>query len=60
MPTWVERIGGSSITLGGELTDGDTVLARGHAVVVGFDRGAQRSRPLTDGEKDRIGVYQLG
>ena len=49
--TWVTRIGTPSYALDSEIRDGDTVLSRAAAVLVGFDMSTQRSRPLTEGER---------
>ncbi|MGA8987402.1 acyl-CoA thioesterase [Aeromicrobium sp.] len=48
---WLSRIGGSSLTIESELSNGDTVLARATSVLVGFDLPSQRSRTLSDQEK---------
>jgi acyl-CoA thioester hydrolase len=53
--TWVVRVGTSSYDLEAEIRDGDEVLSRARAVIVAFDRGSQRSRPLTDEERTRLG-----
>ena len=53
--TWVSRVGRSSYDLEAEIRDGDEVLSRAHAVVVAFDLERQRSRPLTDAERGRLG-----
>jgi len=52
--TWVSRLGTSSYDLEAEIKDRDAVLSRAHAVVVAFDRDRQRSRRLTDTERDRL------
>ncbi len=52
--TWVTRIGGSSFDLACEIRDDDRVLSRAAAVMVSFDLGTQRSRPLSDRERDRL------
>jgi acyl-CoA thioester hydrolase len=52
--TWVSRVGTSSYDLEAEIRDGDEVLSRAHAVVVAFDLQGQRSRPLTDVERERL------
>ncbi|MET0931009.1 MAG: thioesterase family protein [Aeromicrobium sp.] len=56
--SWVGDITRSSITVLAELTDGETVHARGQATVVGFDRETGRSRPLTGEERERISAFQ--
>ena len=53
--TWVSRVGRSSYDLQAEIRDGDEVLSRAHAVVVAFDLREQRSRPLSDAERARLG-----
>ena len=52
----VEAVGRSSVTLAHDirLPDG-TVAAEGRSVLVAWDREARRSRPLTDGERARLG-----
>ena len=52
--TWVSRVGTSSYDLEAEILDGDEVLSRAHAVVVAFDLENQRSRPLSDSERERL------
>ena len=52
--TWVSRVGRSSYDLEAEIRDRDEVLSRAHAVVVAFDPQQQRSRPLSDAERDRL------
>lgn len=52
--TWVSRVGTSSYDLQAEIRDGDEVLSRAQAVVVAFDLQQQRSRPLTDVERERL------
>jgi acyl-CoA thioester hydrolase len=52
--TWVSRLGTSSYDLEAEIKDGDEVLSRAHAVVVAFDRDRQRSRRLTDKERELL------
>jgi acyl-CoA thioester hydrolase len=41
--TWIERLGNSSMVLGAEIRDGDTVHARGRFVAVFFDLATNRS-----------------
>jgi len=50
----VTRVGGSSFELTAEIKDGDTVLSRAEAVLVTFDTDSQRSRPLSDVERDLL------
>jgi acyl-CoA thioester hydrolase len=52
--SWVTRIGGSSFGLAAEILDGATLLSRAEAVMVAFDLAAQRSRPLTGAERERL------
>ena len=49
--TWVTRVGTSSYTLASQICDGETVLSSAEAVLVAFDTATQRSRPLSDGER---------
>jgi len=52
--TWVTRVGSSSFALTAEIKDGDTVLSRAETVLVGFDLDTQRSRRLSDEERERL------
>lgn len=55
--TRVRRIGRSSYELGADIVDsldGGALLSRARTVVVAFDRRAQRSRPMTDHERDAL------
>jgi acyl-CoA thioester hydrolase len=52
--TWVTRVGRSSYDLTAEIRDGETTLSRAVAVMVTFDREAQRARPLTEAERSRL------
>ena len=52
--SWVEAMGTSSVTIASEISDGQEVLARARAVVVGVDRGAHRARPLPGWLRDRL------
>jgi acyl-CoA thioester hydrolase len=52
--TWVTRVGRSSYDVTAEIRDGETTLSRAVAVMVTFDREAQRARPLTDPERARL------
>ena len=49
--TWVTRVGTSSYTLASDICDDHTVLSRAKAVLVAFDMTAQRSRPLSEAER---------
>jgi len=56
--TWVNRIGTSSYDLGCRITGGkadDTVYSTAEVRLVAFDVSTQRSRPLTDAERHRLG-----
>ncbi len=53
--TWVTRVGTSSYTLAGRITDEQaTVYSTAEVTLVAYDVRAQRSRPLTDGERERL------
>ncbi len=52
--TWVTRIGRSSFDLACEIRDADLLLSRARAVMVAFDLDTQRSRPLSDPERQRL------
>ncbi len=52
--TWVVRVGTSSYDLEAQIRDGDEVLSRARAVIVAFDQGTQRSRPLTRDERELL------
>ncbi len=54
--TWVEQVGGSSMTLASEISDGHQVLARARAVVVGFDPASSRAHPLPGWLRQRLGA----
>jgi acyl-CoA thioester hydrolase len=49
--TWVNRLGTSSWTLLGELYDGELLVARCEAVVVGYSYQRRAKRPLDDDER---------
>lgn len=52
--SWISRIGGASVTIESQLLDGNEVLAQCTTVLVGFDLESQRSRTLSDIEKDEF------
>jgi acyl-CoA thioester hydrolase len=52
--SWVTRIGRSSFDLSAEIRDGDNLLSRAESVLVTFDLEHQRSRPLSETERDRL------
>ena len=52
--SWVTRVGNSSFGLAAEILDGDQVLSRAEIAMVTFDLAAQRSRPLTAPERQRL------
>jgi len=58
--TWVTRLGDSSFGLAAEIKDGDTVLSRAESVMVTFDLETQRSRPLTEKERERLSSLVAG
>jgi acyl-CoA thioester hydrolase len=60
MRTWISRVGSSSVTIGSQIALGDVVHAECVTVLVGFDLEAQRSRRLTDAEKDELGALLVG
>ena len=49
--TSVSRVGRSSFDLVARISDGDTLLSRARAVLVGFDLESQAARPLNDNER---------
>jgi len=49
--SWVTRIGRSSYDVRSQIRDGDEVLSRATAVLVGYDVEASRTRPLIDAER---------
>ena len=58
--TWVTRIGTSSYDLACRITGGasdhDTVYSTAQVRLVAFDLATQRSRPLTEAERGRLGA----
>lgn len=58
--TRVTRVGTSSFGLDSEIRDGDTVLSRAQAVLVAFDLTTQRSRALTDDERQALETALAG
>ena len=52
--TWVSRVGTSSFGLSSEIRDGDVLLSKAQAAMVTFDLDTQKSRPLTDQERERL------
>jgi acyl-CoA thioester hydrolase len=52
--TRVSRVGSSSFGLAAEIHDGDTMLSRADAVMVGFDPRGQTARPLSDLERELL------
>jgi acyl-CoA thioester hydrolase len=52
--TWVEGVGRSSLTLASEVSDGQDVLARARAVVVGFDPATSRAQALPGWLRERV------
>jgi acyl-CoA thioesterase FadM len=50
-----EHVGRSSVTLNERLSAPDgRIVAEGRCVIVAWDAAAARSRPLTDGERERL------
>jgi len=49
--SWVTRVGNSSFAMQSEIRDGAQVLSRAETVLVTWDTGTQKSRPLTDQER---------
>lgn len=52
--TWVERIGRSSFTLAYTVTQDGQVAARASSVIVGYDYATDRSRPLSDADREAL------
>jgi acyl-CoA thioester hydrolase len=52
--TWPTRLGRSSFDLQATIHDGDELLAKSAAVIVGYDGTIQRARPLTEVERTGI------
>ncbi|WP_414990229.1 acyl-CoA thioesterase [Aeromicrobium sp.] len=53
----VERVGTKSFTLAAEWRDGDRVLARSRAVLVGFDVATQSGRALSESERAYVAEW---
>ena len=51
---WVDRLGTSSFAIGAQLVVDGAVLVSSLAVLVGFDPATQRSRPLSETEREGI------
>lgn len=49
--SWVTRIGNSSYDVRSQIRDGDEVLSRAVAVLVGYNMTTSRSRPLSNAER---------
>lgn len=56
---WVEELGVARFTIGYELFDGDVRAGRARSVLVPFDLRLQRSRRLTDDERDFLRRYTV-
>lgn len=55
----VRAIGGSSVTLAETLMASDgTVVAEGETVIVAWDKGASRARPLSEGEREKLRLLE--
>jgi acyl-CoA thioester hydrolase len=55
--TWVDRLGGSSITLGQSIFANSDLAADVRSVVVHFDYESAASRPLTDDMRSRLAPH---
>lgn len=54
--SWIGDVGSSSMTIDARIAEGDTVYATCQAVLVGFDMTTQKSRKLSDAEKEQLSV----
>lgn len=52
--SWIGHVGSSSMTIDARLVEGDTVYAACEAVLVGFDMETQKSRKLSDTEREQL------
>jgi acyl-CoA thioester hydrolase len=52
--TWVEKIGRSSFTLAYTIEQDGQIAARATSVIVGYDYAAERTRPLSDVDRDAL------
>lgn len=52
--TWVSRVGRTSFVIDGHIRDGDEVLSAARVVMVAFDATTQRSRQLTEPQRQRL------
>jgi len=55
--TWPTRLGRSSFDLQATIHDGDELLAKSAAVIVGYDSTALRARALADNERAGIEAH---
>jgi len=58
--SWVTRIGRSSYDVQSQIRDGDEVLSRATAVLVGYDVEGSQTRPLTDAERKALTAAMTG
>ncbi len=56
--SWISRIGDSSVTVESQIVENGAVLAQCRSVLVGFDLGAQSSRPLSHTEKQEFSTLR--
>lgn len=52
--SWISRVGNSSMEISSHIADGDELFATCEAILVGFDMSTQKSRKLSDDEKDQL------
>ncbi len=52
--SWISSVGSSSMIVGQSIAAGDEVYAACDAVLVGFDMETQKSRKLTDAEREQL------
>jgi acyl-CoA thioester hydrolase len=59
-PSWISRIGRTSLVYQSLVTDGDRILARGEVVAVCIDAEAMRPVEVPSAYRERIGPYLQG
>lgn len=52
--SWIANVGASSMSIDSHIAEGDTVYAACEAVLVGFDMETQKSRRLSETEKEQL------
>ena len=52
--SWIAEVGNSSMVVHSRIAEGDTVHAECEAVLVGFDMETQKSRRLSEAEKEQL------